>query len=111
MPKIRLYLDENISYSVSEGLKRREIEACSAKEANNLGISDEKQLEFAIKQKAVLVTNDADFLRMVKKRNLAHFGIIYFDQDKYGIGEIIRKIEELTTILEPEDFTNRIEFL
>ena len=33
MPKIRIYLDENISSVISEGLKRRGLDAFSAKDA------------------------------------------------------------------------------
>ncbi len=111
MPKIRVYLDENISFAVSEGLKRRGIDAFSAKDANTLGFSDKQQLDFSISQKATLVTTDVDFLRMLQKNNIEHYGIIYFEQEKYGVGDIIRKIEELVTILEPENFRNHIEFL
>ena len=111
MPKIIIYLDENVHVAISDGLKRRGIGAISAKDAGNLGISDEKQLEFATKQKAVLVTNDADFLRIVSNRNPDHWGIVYFEQDRYVIGDVIRKIEELVIILDQNDFKNRIEFL
>ena len=48
---------------------------------------------------------------MVKKTNVEHFGIIYFEQEKYAVGDVVRKIEELATILSAEDFKNHIEFL
>ncbi len=106
-----IYLDENMPVAVSEGLKRRGMNAFSARDAGNRGFSDLEQLKFAASRKAVIVTNDADFLRMVKKSSTEHFGIIYYEQDKYTIGEVIRKIEDLTTILTKEDFRNHIEFL
>lgn len=111
MLEILIYLDESIPVAISEGLKRRGIKALSSRDAGNLGSSDQKQLEFAIREKAVLVTNDADFLRMFKKKPVDHFGLIYYQQEKYTVTEVIRRLEDLTAILTKEDFKNRIEFL
>jgi predicted nuclease of predicted toxin-antitoxin system len=40
------------------------VRAFSAKDLGRLGMTDEEQLKTAIKNKAVIFTNDADFLRI-----------------------------------------------
>ncbi len=106
-----IYLDESVSVAVSEGLKRRGFNIFSAKDVGNRGLSDREQLEYAIKKEAVIVTNDVDFLSIARKSGIRHFGIIYYQQEKYSVGEAIRKIEELATLLSKRDFENTIEFL
>ena len=53
---VRIYADESVNVAIVEGLKRRGIDAFSARDANKLGLSDEEQLEFAMKNKAVIFT-------------------------------------------------------
>ncbi len=58
MSKIRIYTDESVNVSISEGLKRRGVEAFSVRDAGNLGLTDEEQLVFADKR-------DQAFLLMI----------------------------------------------
>ena len=97
-----------------KGLKRRGIEAFSAKESRNLGLSDEEHLKYAAKNKAAILTHDDDFLILAdnwKREGIGHYGIIYVHRMKLTIGECIRKIEFLTKVLSAEDLKNHIEFL
>ena len=92
MPKIRIYTDESVNVSISEGLKRRGVSAFSAKEAANLGLSDEEQLIYAGKENAIIFTHDTDFLKIASKRledGGTHNGIIYCHQ---GIVNVINKL-------------------
>ncbi len=43
MVKLSFYLDESVHIAVANGLKRRGVDAISAKDAGNLGLSDEEQ--------------------------------------------------------------------
>jgi predicted nuclease of predicted toxin-antitoxin system len=90
-------------------LKRRGIHASSAKDINKLGLTDEKQLEIAIQQNAVILTNDADFIRIAVHRN--HTGIIYLQQHKLTIGECIQKLKILAETKTNEQMKNQIIFL
>ena len=109
MAKLKFYLNESVNIAVANGLIRRDVEAISVKDIGNLGLSDEEQLTYAIKNNFVIVTHDADFLSMAM--NFKHKGIVYIHQQKYGIGDLIRRLKLLWEIAELEDMLNHIEFL
>lgn len=62
MADLVFYTNESVSIAVSEGLKRRGVNAISARDAGNLSLSDEDQLAYANKNNLVIVTHDDDFL-------------------------------------------------
>ncbi|MBW2121186.1 MAG: DUF5615 family PIN-like protein [Deltaproteobacteria bacterium] len=114
MGKIRIYTDESVDVAIAEGLKRRGVDAFSARDTRNLGMTDEEQLIYADNEKAAIFTHDTDFLRIAARwmeEGRSHHGIIYCHQKSYSIGECIRKIRVLTSVLTAEDIANHIEFL
>lgn len=114
MGKIRIYTDESVDIAIAEGLKRRGVDAFSARDAGKLGLADEEQLIFANEQKAIIFTHDTDFLRIAAQwidDGKRHPGVIYCHQKSYTIGKCIRRLRILTTILTSEDMINHIEFL
>lgn len=113
MGKIRIYTDESVDIAIAEGLKRRGVDAFSARDAGNLGLTDQEQLIFAHDKKVAIFTHDTDFLRLASKwieGKKTHYGVIYSHQKDYSIGECIRRLKLLTTILTSEDMVNHIEF-
>ncbi|MGL4621818.1 MAG: DUF5615 family PIN-like protein [Chroococcidiopsis sp.] len=108
--KIRFHLDENVSTAVAEGLRRRGIDVTTTPEQALIGISDLAQLEFALAQKRVIFTQDADFLRM-HQTGITHAGIVYCSQGNKSIGEIIRGLILVWELLEPNDMLGKVEFL
>jgi hypothetical protein len=52
MGKIRIYTNESVSVAIADGLKRRGVDAFSARTASNLGLTDEEQLLYAAKENA-----------------------------------------------------------
>ena len=60
---IRIYTNESVNVAIAEGLRRRGINAISAKDIGNLGLRDEDQLKYALKEKLVIFTHYDDFLR------------------------------------------------
>lgn len=90
-------------------MKRRGVEAFSAKEIDTLGLTDEEQIEVATKKQAVIFTHDVDFLRIVIHKQ--HPGIIYVHQQKLTIGECIRRLKAIADTKSPEEMRNRIVFL
>jgi predicted nuclease of predicted toxin-antitoxin system len=106
---LRIYVDESVNVTVAEGLKRRGINAFSAKDLGKLGITDEEQLETAVQNKAAIFTHDADFLRIAAETN--HWGIIYVHQQKISVGECIKKLKVLAETTRPEEIRNKIIFL
>ncbi len=114
MSRINIYLDESVDVAIAVGLKRRGVEAFTARDAGELGITDEEQLTFANEIKAAVFTHDSDFLQIAAgwiEEGKKHHGIIYSHQKRYTIGECIRRLKFLTTVLTMEDMIRHIEFL
>ncbi len=109
MAKLAFYTNKSVHIAVAEGLKRRDIYALTAREAGNLGLSDEEQLEYAKQKGIVIVTHDDDFLSLAE--TFEHAGIVYIHQQKYSIGELIRNLKLLWDVLEQKDMKNHVEFL
>ncbi len=91
--QIRLYADESVNVAIVEGLKRRGIKIWSARDAGKLGLSDDEQLEYAIKERATIFTHDDDFLSLVIESGGEHYGIVYVHQQHLSIGECIRRLK------------------
>ncbi len=111
---MRLYTNESVSVAVAEGLKRRGVDAFTARDVGNLGLSDEEQLAFAHLQGAVIFTHDDDFLKIAHNWLAArheHSGIIYVHQQRFGVGEIIRRLKVLNELLTQADMHSHVEFL
>ena len=114
MGKIRIYTDESVNVAIAEGLKRRGVDAFSARDFENLGLTDEEQLSFAKDDQSAIFTHDTDFLRIAIRwveTGKSHQGIIYCHQKDYTSGECIRRLKLLATILSAEDMINNIHFL
>jgi len=90
-------------------LKRRGVEAFSAKDIGKLGLTDKQQIEVAIKNKATVFTHDVDFLRIAYERE--HPGIIYVHQQKLDVGECIRRLKSIVESKSSEEMRNQIIFL
>ena len=106
---IKIYADESVSIAIVEGLKRRGVNAFSAKDLGKLGLTDDEQLKVAIQNQAVIFTHDADFLRMVFDK--PHLGIIYVHQQKLTIGECIKRLRIIAQTKSAQETQNQIIFL
>jgi predicted nuclease of predicted toxin-antitoxin system len=114
MGEIRIYSDESVDVAIAQGLQRRGVEAFSARDREKLGLTDEEQLIFASQEQAAIFTHDTDFLRIAAgwgEEGRTHKGVIYCHIATYGIGECIRNLKILATVLTSEDMINHIEFL
>lgn len=109
MAKLVFYTNESVNIAVAEGLKRRGVKVVSARDAGNLGLSDKEQLDYATRNNFVIVTHDDDFLSMAMK--FEHKGIVYVHQQKYRVGDLIRRLKLLGDIAEQKDMVNHVEFL
>ncbi|MDJ1183326.1 DUF5615 family PIN-like protein [Roseofilum casamattae] len=108
--EIRFHLDENVSNAVAEGLRRRGIDVTTSFQAELMGGSDEEHIEFALEQRRVIFTQDADFLRLDNAgRN--HAGIVYCQQNNRSIGEIVRSLILIWEYLDSEEIYGKIEFI
>jgi uncharacterized protein with PIN domain len=108
--KIRFHLDESVAPAVAEGLRRRGIDVTTAPEVGLSSADDETQLAFALRERRLLVTQDADFLRL-HRRGLAHAGIAYYDPGTRTIGQLIAGLVLIHEVLTPEEMKGQVEFL
>jgi len=107
---ISFHTDENCHEAIGAGLRRRGFDVTTTSEADLRGRSDEDQLQFAASQGRVLITHDADFLRL-HQQGYPHTGIAYCRQGDRSIGEILRSLIRIAELLTPEEMNNHVEFL
>jgi predicted nuclease of predicted toxin-antitoxin system len=95
-------LDEDVSYRVAEGLRRRGVDAISVHELGraNQAVTDEEQLRLATNQGRVLLTyNRADYQALDvswRRRGQSHAGIIWCNErtiPRRAIGDLVRAAE------------------
>jgi len=107
--RIKIYADESVNIAIVEGLKRRGVNAFSARDLGKLCQTDEEQLKIANQNQAVIFTHDVDFIKIAINKN--HPGIIYVHQQKLTIGECIKRLKTITETKTPQELQNQIIFL
>ncbi len=106
---IRFHLDENMPHAVAEGLRRRDVEVTTSTDAELVGASDEQQLAFALGESRVIVTRDADLLRL-NALGVQHAGIVYWTERR-SIGQLIAAVDMLSLRYTGEEMQGRVVFL
>ena len=107
---IRFHLDENVDDRVAAGLRRRGIDVTLAREGGLEGVDDRTQLAFATSTGRVLMTHDADYLRL-HTEGVPHAGIAYCCQGALSVGQIIRGLTLIHDVLIDGEMVNRIAYL
>ncbi|HLI27413.1 MAG TPA: DUF5615 family PIN-like protein [Chloroflexota bacterium] len=102
-------MDEHVPRAVTEGLRRRGVDVLTAQEAGLLHLMDAQHLTFARNAGRVIVTQDADFLRLHAAGH-AHAGIVYAPQQT-PIGAMVRGLMLIHDIVTPAEMMNHVEFL
>jgi hypothetical protein len=111
-----LYLDEDLqSTALITALRARGLSVRTTTEAGMSNHTDREQLEYATHHLLVLVSsNVADFARLHSDWLHAgkhHPGVILIHQQKWGPGELARRIIRLLAAVPEGGFNNRLEFL
>lgn len=107
---IRFHLDENCDPRIAAGLRLHGVDVTTTPEAGLGQASDEVQLAFVVAQARVMITQDTDFLRMAAS-GWEHPGIAYYPAQSRSIGQVIRQVRLIWQVYEPEEMTNRVEFI
>jgi predicted nuclease of predicted toxin-antitoxin system len=102
-------MDEHVPEAVTEALRRRGVNVLTAQEASMHAADDDQHLELAARERRVVFTQDADFLRL-HAAGVPHQGIVYTPQQTL-IRIIIRGLMLIYDVLTPEDMVNHVEFL
>jgi hypothetical protein len=111
---VLLYMDHHVKAAISEGLRRRGVNLLTCLEDGRDRAADEEVLERATTLRRSVFTQDDDFLAIADEwlQNGRDFaGVIYAHQLGITIGQAIRDLELIATVLDPDDMRNRIEFL
>jgi len=107
---IRFHLDEHVPRALAEGLRRRGLDVTTTSEAELFAADDEAQLEFARSNRRVLVTFDADFLRL-NDQGVEHHGIVFCTRRRRSRGELLRTLVLVAQQLSPEEMKNHVEYV
>jgi hypothetical protein len=116
MRRIRLYLDEDaMRRSLVFGLKTRNVDVLTALDAEMINREDEDHLLKAVSlERTVYTYNTADFCLIHQEwmnGGRSHQGIIVAAQQRYPIGEELRRLMRLLSSVNAEQMQNRLEFL
>ena len=109
MAAVRFYTDEHVPGAVVDGLRRRGFDVLTVPEAGALGASDEAHLALALREGRVVVTQDADFLRLAAG-GAPHAGIVYAPQGT-SVGDLVRGLVLVGRVLAAEDMTGHVEYV
>jgi Domain of unknown function (DUF5615) len=114
--QIRLYLDEDAMDSdLVRALRLRDVDVMTALDLGLTSSTDEEHLDCAIANGRALYSFNvrdfmalhADFLAAGKN----HSGIILGQQQRYSVGEQMRRLVRLSQLRSAESMRNRVEFL
>lgn len=106
---IRFYFDEHVPKAVALGLRRAGVDVLRVQEAGLRTADDPPHLERAAQEGRVLVTFDADFVRL-HSAGETHSGIAFAPR-RMAVGEILHGLMLIHDVLEPQEMANHVEFL
>ncbi len=107
---IRFHLDEDVDPAVAAGLRQRGIEVTTSLDAGLRGATDAEQLAFGVAERRVVVTHDADLLRL-HRAGVQHAGIAFCSRERRAVGGIVRALVLIHEILAADDMAGHVEFL
>jgi predicted nuclease of predicted toxin-antitoxin system len=108
--RIRSHFNEQIDPNIAAALRRHGVDVTTTIEAGLRSAGDLAQLEYAMTRSRVIVTDDADFLRL-DASGIKHAGIAFCHLESISIREIIRGLILIYEVLTPEEMMGRVEFL
>lgn len=113
---IRLYTDEDVDPRLARQLTRKGYDALSCTDAGNHNqeFNDEWQLQFAVTQRCVILTqNNGDYIRLDRQwqeSNRQHFGIILV-VNATPMGDLVRRVGNHLDMYSPEHHHNMVLWL
>ena len=116
MSQIEIYVDEDAMDSdLVAALRSRGVTVITALDAGLIEKSDDEQLAFASDHGCVLYTfNVSDFYRLHKVwvgAGREHGGVILAPQQRFSVGEQLRRILRLRAATTTVKMRNQVEFL
>jgi hypothetical protein len=114
--KIRLYLDEDaMTEGLVTALRERGVDLTTAYLEGMINRLDNEHLDYATLQNRTLYSfNRGDYLRLhaaylAEDKN--HAGIILANQQRYSLGEQMRRLLKIIAAKSAEEMQNNVEFI
>jgi hypothetical protein len=116
MTRIRLYLDEDaMQHGLVIALRARRVDVLTASDAGMINKWDEDHLRWAAREARVLYSfNIADYCSLHGQwlaRGEPHSGIILAPQQRYSVGEQLRRLLHLLSKRTAAEMRDRLEYL
>ena len=113
---IRLYVDEDaMDRDLIHALRARDVDVITALDVGLIERDDAVHLAFAATQGRVLYSfNIGDFSRLHRVYQAAgksHAGMVFARQQRYAVGEQMRRLLKLIASKTAEEMKDRVEFL
>jgi Domain of unknown function (DUF5615) len=113
---LRLYLDEDtMDKNLVHALQIRGIDVMTALDAGMIEREDSDHLVYAtLQERALYSYNVADYQRLhvaYMQQNKRHTGIILAQQQKYSVGEQMRRLLKIVAEMSSDEMQDRLEFL
>lgn len=95
----KLYADENFRQKIVDGLLKKGLDIKTSHEANNHGLSDPDQLEYATEQNRIILTdNRKDFIALHRSK-IEHAGIYSYKPDTLSVEEATRRTQYVSSTI------------
>ena len=107
--QVRFHLDESVTTAVADALNQRGIDVTTPVQAGLLSASDEKHLAFALAEGRVMITHDADLLRLHAEGS-EHAGIAYCAAQTRTVVQMVECLSLIHAVLEADEMKNRVEY-
>ncbi len=108
-PAMRFHLDESMHNAVADGLRSRNRDCTTAKQAGLIAARDDEHLAYALAEGRVIITRDEDFL-ILDAEGTSHAGIIYWCE-KTHFGQLIKDLDTLCFAMSAEEMRGKVVFL
>jgi Domain of unknown function (DUF5615) len=108
------FADSHVKGPTFRGLLRQGMDVVRAQDRGLCGRDDPILLQAATAEGRLMLTGDKDFLvhhAAWQGAGRSHAGIVYWHQDKYPIGEAIRRVLHYARNTAPADAANVVKYL
>lgn len=108
------YFDHHVPSAIANGLRARGIDILTANEDGTSRRPDDFILQRATELGRLVFTQDHDFLVIAHRWSDAErefAGVVFGHQMHLTIGQAVRDLEIVATVMEAADMRNRVEYL
>lgn len=96
--------------AIAGALRRAGIDVTTTAEASLRTTEDMAQLEYVRASARVMVTCDADFLKLAAQSE-DHAGIVFYAQQARHIGQVVEWLSLMHSVLTPDEMRGQVQFI